>query len=75
MSFYRWHLGIAIGSLVTLYTNSSVAQITPDGTLSFEGGVFRSPAGRIEVASVGDAPDYLLVQLNHYKKIIFYQPG
>ncbi len=26
-------LGITIGSVITLYTNSSVAQITPDGTL------------------------------------------
>jgi filamentous hemagglutinin family protein len=33
MGFYRWHLGIAIGSVIILYANSSVAQITPDGTL------------------------------------------
>ncbi|MCC5636991.1 filamentous hemagglutinin N-terminal domain-containing protein [Nostoc sp. CHAB 5844] len=30
---YWWHLGIAIGSAIVLYTNISVAQITPDGTL------------------------------------------
>ncbi|RCJ21435.1 hypothetical protein A6770_30355 [Nostoc minutum NIES-26] len=31
---YWWQgLGIAIGSAIVLYTNSSVAQITPDGTL------------------------------------------
>ncbi|WP_414589851.1 filamentous hemagglutinin N-terminal domain-containing protein, partial [Scytonema sp. PCC 10023] len=30
---YWWHLGIAIVSAIALYANSSVAQITPDGTL------------------------------------------
>nr|WP_322718865.1 filamentous hemagglutinin N-terminal domain-containing protein [Nostoc sp. ChiQUE02]MDZ8231856.1 filamentous hemagglutinin N-terminal domain-containing protein [Nostoc sp. ChiQUE02] len=34
ISLYWWQgLGIAIASAIVLYTNSSVAQITPDGTL------------------------------------------
>ena len=33
MRLYWWHLGIAIGSAIALYPNSSIAQITPDRTL------------------------------------------
>lgn len=53
MSFYRWHLAIAIGSVITLYANSSVAQITPDATLpnnsnvTLEGKTFNITGGSI----------------------------
>ncbi|BDA67977.1 filamentous hemagglutinin family outer membrane protein [Calothrix sp. PCC 7716] len=30
---YCWHIGITIASAINLYTNSTVAQITPDATL------------------------------------------